>query len=184
MIRIATQPKSITPAWHTALLAMLPAVTSKAQFAFRHLRSEARQEAVQEVIAHTAVAVKALYDRGKSELAYPSSLARYGINQVKDGRQVGTSLNIRDVSSRYCQQKKHVNVESLDRFDRQTGQWQAVLVEDRHAGPAQTAAARIDFGTWFAGMSPRNRRIAKTLATGERTDRVARKFKLSKGRIS
>jgi DNA-binding CsgD family transcriptional regulator len=33
-------------------------------------------------------------------------------------------------------------------------------------------------------MSPRNRRIAKTLATGERTDRVARKFKLSKGRIS
>ena len=184
MIRIVTQPELSTPAWHTALLAMLPAVTRKAQFAFRYLRHEARQEAVQEVIAHTTVAVKALYDRGKAELAYPGSLAMYGINQVKDGRQVGTSLNIRDVSSKYCQQRKHITVERLDHPGSETGKWQEIFVEDRHAGPAQTATARIDFADWFARMSPRNRKIAGVLATGERTDKVARQFKLSKGRIS
>ena len=117
MIRIVSQPKSTTPAWHATLLVMLPAVTRKARFAFRHLRPEACQEAVQEVVAHTAVAVKTLYDRGKLELAYPSSLAMYGIKQVKDGRQVGTSLNVRDVSSRYCQQEIRL-FESRSRFQK------------------------------------------------------------------
>ena len=184
MIRIASKPKYTTPAWHAVLLAMLPSIRRQAQFAFRYLTLDACEEAVQEVIAYAVLAVKTLYDRGRLELAYPSALAMYGIKRVNTGRRLGTKLNIRDVSSKYCQRKKNVVVEQLDQCSKATGQWQEVLVEDRHAGPAQTAAARIDFRNWLASMSPRNRQIARALATGEQTDVVARQFNLSKGRIS
>jgi hypothetical protein len=90
----------------------------------------------------------------------------------------------RDVSSPCCQVHKRITVERLDRFDDKKGEWKEVLVEDRHAGPAETAAARIDVADWFASPPRRKRRIAKTLATGETTKRAARKFRVSRGRIS
>ena len=63
-------------------------------------------------------------------------------------------------------------------------EWREVLIEDRHAGPAETAAARIDIGEWFARLPKHKRRVAQTLATGETTKRTARKFRVSPGRIS
>ena len=64
------------------------------------------------------------------------------------------------------------------------GDWRAALVEDRRAGPAEIAAARIDLAAWFRSLSRRNRRIARSLATGESTCGVATQFKLSSARIS
>ncbi|MCY2987980.1 MAG: hypothetical protein NTY19_08980, partial [Planctomycetota bacterium] len=55
----------------------------------------------------------------------------------------------RDVSSPYCQAHKRITVERLDKFDDRKGEWKEVLLEDRHAGPSETAAARIDIATWF-----------------------------------
>ena len=55
---------------------------------------------------------------------------------------------------------------------------------DPHTGPAETAAARIDVGEWFGTLSSRNREIAESLAVGERTGDVARRFRVSQGRIS
>ena len=60
----------------------------------------------------------------------------------------------------------------------------ASLVQDRHAGPADTAAARIDFVDWLRTLGGRRRRIAETLAKGETTSVAAAKFKVSLGRIS
>ena len=51
MIRIASQPKSATPAWHAGFLAMLPVIHAYARGAFAHLNPEARQDLIQEVIA-------------------------------------------------------------------------------------------------------------------------------------
>ena len=59
-----------------------------------------------------------------------------------------------------------------------------MLIEDRHAGPADTAAARIDIADWFDRLPKHKRRIAATLATGETTKQTARKFSVSPGRIS
>ena len=143
MIQIASQFKSeTTPPWHQHLLTMLPAIRRQAQIAFRDRDPETRQESVQEVIAHAAV----VHDRSTPELAYPSVLAMYGIKRVKVGRRVRASQNVHDVSSEFCQLQKHVTVERLDRYDRDVDEWREVLVEDRHARPAQTAASRIDLG--------------------------------------
>ncbi len=62
--------------------------------------------------------------------------------------------------------------------------WLELLMEDRHAGPADTAAARIDFADWLRTLGGRRRRIAETLAKGETTSLAAAKFKVSLGRIS
>jgi hypothetical protein len=81
------------------------------------------------------------------------------IRQVCSGRCVGAKLNIRDVSSRHAQVTKGIVLERLDKFDAEEGEWREALVEDRHAGPAQTAAARIDVAAWFLSLARKKRRI-------------------------
>lgn len=172
------------PDWHGAFLAMLPAIRRHARVAFWHLNPEARAEAVQEVIANAMVAFVRLVESGKTDLAYATPLAMYGVRQFRAGRRVGGKLNVRDISSRHCQRVKGVHVGHLDHFDEDQGQWKEILLEDRHAGPAETAAARIDFGSWMAGLPCRLRAIASTLAQGESTAAAAQQFEVSRGRIS
>lgn len=180
----AAQDPAKDATWHPEFLRMLPAIHRRAHVAFRHLDPEARSEAVEDVVAHTIVAFKELWDREKAELAYPSVLARYGIKRVKSGRKVGTSMNVRDVSSACCQITKGLALGRLDRFDKRDNGWMEVLVEDRHAGPAETAASRIDFPAWLKTLSKRKRRIAWRLALGETTRKVAKAFGVTDGRIS
>lgn len=165
-------------------LTLLPAIQEQARFAFRSEPRERGQELVAEVIANAFVAFVRLVERGLTSVIYPTPLAGYAIKQVRDGRRVGAKLNVRDVTSAYCQLRKRIAIERLDRFDERKGEWREVLIEDHHAGPAETAAARIDIAEWFASLPRRKRRIAETLVTGETTKRTARKFRVSPGRIS
>ncbi len=172
------------PAWHVVFLRMLPTILSYARTAFWHRDPEARRDLVQEVVANACVAFKALWDRGKQSIAFPTVLASYGIRQVRDHRKVGGKLNIKDVLSPYCQKRKGVKVERLDKFDEEENAWQEVVVEDRHAGPADIARTRIDFSDWLGSLKRRDRRVAAFLASGETTTAASKKFKISAGRIS
>jgi hypothetical protein len=183
MIRIVHEPAS-TADWHAGFLALLPAITRQAWIAFRQLKPEARQNATEEVIANAMVAYARLVALGKADVAYAIPLAKFGIAQVRDGRKVGSRHSIRDVLSEYAQRMKGFVVERLDRFDNEESEWKETIIEDRHAGPARTAAARIDIGDWFGLLSERDRKIAGRLAIGETTGEVAREFGLSPGRIS
>ena len=60
----------------------------------------------------------------------------------------------------------------------------AGITDDDSRAVAEVACVRIDFADWLRSLPTRVRRIAKTLATGERTDETARKFGVSAGRIS
>lgn len=179
----ASRRKRRQPRWHDGFMAFLPAIQNQARAAFRHLDKEAREEAVAEVVAHAVVAYEALFQRGAVDIAYPSVLASHGIKRVKIGRRAATRMNCKDVSSEYAQLKKGISMERLDRFDREHG-WQEVLLEDRHSGPAEMAASRIDIAEWFRRLRPRDRRIAKALAVGNRTAEVARRFHVSPSLIS
>jgi hypothetical protein len=183
MICIATQPPS-APAWHAGFVAMLPALERNARIAFKHLDHEARQDAVVEVAANAFVAYARLVELGKADLAYVTPLSHYAIAQVRSGRRVGNRRNVRDVLSAYAQQNKGFTVERLDRYDAEEDAWREIVVEDRHATPADVACTRIDFSDWLGTLSRRYRKIAESLAVGERTTAVARKFRLSAGRIS
>ena len=142
MSRTATAcPASPAPRrWHKAFLAMLPQIIQHAKFAFRHLKPEARGEAVQEVVCNSLKAFVRLVQLKKTDIAYPTALASYGVRQTRDGRKVGGHLNVKDVLSKYCQEHKDVTVERLDRFDTTEEAWQEVLVEDSIAAPPRSPA--------------------------------------------
>ena len=126
-----------------------------------------------------------LWQQGRVALAYPTVLAKFGIAQVRDGRKVGNRLNVRDVLSPLLPGEKNVVVERIDHFDEEENQWAEAVVEDtRTASVPDTVAFRMDFPAWLGTLSRRNRRITETLALGHRTQDVARKFRISEGRIS
>ena len=181
MIRPRRYP---VPRWHKAFLLMLPRIRQHAVLSFRHMKPEARDEAVQEVVCNALRAYVRLVELKKTGIAYPTVLARYGVAQVRDGRKVGASLNVRDVSSSYAQRQKGFSVERLDQYDRNEEAWMEVFIEDKHCGPAIVAATKIDFTEWLRSLPCRVRRIAKLLATGEKTSIVAERFGVSAGRIS
>ncbi len=172
------------PAWHALFLDMLPQIRQQARRAFRSANPEAQDELVAEVVANAFQAFARLAERGKIELAYPTPLAQFAIRQVCAGRHVGTPRNVRDVSSRYAQIAHRLMVERLEAFDPEECEWREVLLEDRQAGPAETAAARIDVADWFKSLAHGRRQIAKTLARGETTNKVAHMFGLTAGRVS
>jgi hypothetical protein len=183
MIATSEKPK-LTREHHQQFLAMLPAITRVARQTFSDLDAEAKEEAVAEVVATALIMFVGLVRDGREASAYPSVLAAYSIRRVRTGRQAATPRNIRDVSSMHCQLQKDVKVERLDRYDSAEEAWTEVLVEDRHAGPAETAAARIDVGEFFRGLKPRYRKVADFLAEGNTTNEAAKRFRVSASRIS
>ena len=183
MIAVA---KPLPPAsgWQPVFLSMLPVLRRQAWRASRQMPYARRHDFVAEVVAHIAVAVAQLANRGELDRAFPSSLVCYAVRHVRSGRRVGGKLNVRDVTSAYCGLKKGVRIVRFDDLADTSIEWKDSLLEDRRAGPAETAAARLDTAAWLGSLSVRNRRIAKTLATGESTLATARKFGITAGRVS
>lgn len=187
MITFAKAPKRPSaprnPAWQAGLIAMLPEIQRQLRFHFRGWRPEEKAEAIAECTANAAVAYARLYELGKTDLAYPSVLARFAAAQFRSGRRVGAQLNSSDVMSRCAQRRHGIHVTSLDsgEFNRE---WKQLLVESRTCTPAELAASRIDLHEWLKRLPGKKRRIAVALGTGESTKGVARKFCVTPGRVS
>jgi hypothetical protein len=163
--------------WHAGFLEMLPRIVRQAKNSFRHLSPEAKEDAICEVIANACVAYRRLWERNELHRAFPTALTNFGVKRFRAGRRVGSRLNGRDVTSEYCRHKTGVVIES-------SSQLIQLLTEDRHAGPAEIAASRIDVGAWMSSLPQRTRRLAESLASGESTRSAAKVFGLSPGRIS
>jgi len=186
MITTARNPRRKTSSrrWNDKFLQLLPAIREQAEYAFRRVPVDAREELVQETIATAYNLFVSLCRRGKTALVYATPLAKFAIRHVREGRRIGSRCNSRDITSPCSCAAKRITIERLDRFNRRRGQWREVLVENRTAGPAETATARIDWSDWLRSLSRRQRAIACTLAGGETTGVAARKFKISQARIS
>jgi hypothetical protein len=176
--------KACSRLWNDRFLQFLPTIREQAEYAFRRVPFEAREELVQEVVAMAYRMFHRLAMKGKMKLAYPTPLAQFSIRNVRAGRRIGSPRNKHDVISRCVPARNGFVIKPLDRFNPRTGRWHEVLVEDRTAGPAEIAAARIDWAAWLRSMSRRQRAIASLLARGETTGAVARKYRISTGRIS
>ena len=165
-------------------LTMLPMIRRQAYIAFRGQRPEVKEELVAEVIANAYCAFVRLIRQGKQSVAFPTPLAQYAIRQVRSGRRVGCSLNSNDLLSPWARKSHGLTIEQLDQSENRSGALHQLLVEDRQAGPAEIAAARIDVAAWLKSLSKRQRRIAKALALGASTSEVARRFGICPARIS
>jgi hypothetical protein len=184
MIAVVKQARQITHAQaNEKFLEMLPRIRWQARMAFRLMQPEIKAELVAETVANAFSQFSRLVRAGRADLGYATPLANYAIRQVIAGRRVGSKSNNRDIASPAAKALGIV-IQRLHALDPGRGAWREVLVEDRRATPADTAAARIDLAAWFRSLPPRNRRIAKTLAMGETANEVARRFNLSRARIS
>jgi hypothetical protein len=184
MIEVAKYPGLTTEVEENErFVKMIPLIRHQARLAFRRMRSEARDELVEEVVANAYCRFARLVRTGRANLGFATPLADYGIRQAIAGRRVGSKFNNRDIASPAAKALGIV-IQRLDAMDREKEEWREVVVEDRRATPADTAAARIDLAAWFRSLSPRNRQLAKTLARGESATEVAHRFNLSQARIS
>jgi len=181
---VAEPPKVQSQDWQERFSRLLPTIRQNAHYAFRRFPAEARQEAIQDVIVACLASFHSLVQQGREEVATASSLARYAVAHYRVGRSVAYAMNCDDVTSAYCQHLTGIRVESLQQYDTHECRWLEILVEDQRATPADVAITRIDFQEWPSSLSPRMRKLAETLATGESTSAVAELFRVSAGRIS
>ena len=186
MIVIAkpTATKRQVQAWHDGFLRILPAIKRFVEFAFRELDPESKAEAVAEAIAAAFVSYAGLVRRGLKHRAYPSTMARYAINHVRNGRHVGGHENNNDVLSRSARRRHGFHLKNLKGCDWDLGPWREAIIEDYATPVLDQVAFRIDVPHWLSTLSERDRRMALTLAEGERTKDVAKQFGVSCGRVS
>ena len=169
--------------WHRAFIDMLPKIRRQTELAFRHGGAEAKEELVSEVVANVYCAFARLVERGLPHLAFPTALTRFAIRQIRCGRRIGSRSNAKDLSS-HRRRPAAVRIHSLDHFDPENRAWQEALVEHRHAGPADTAAARIDIAQWLARLPDDKRQFVEALSRGEERPNLMRLFGISSSRIS
>jgi len=161
-------------AWQIGFLALLPAIREHARIAFRSLKPEARDDAIQEVTANACVAYARLVQLGKRELAYPSALTRFAVKHYWSGRRTGSSLNSGDVLCRDAQRRRGFDVERLDGSHAEGKAWAEALADNTRSPVPDQAAFRIAFPAWLATQSRRDRRLARFLARGQLRGRSSR----------
>ena len=90
----------------------------------------------------------------KPTLPMPVPWRATGVAQVRDGRKVGSKLNVpRRQLDLQPTAEGQSSVERLGPFPtRRRMFWQEILVEDRHAGPADVAATRMDFNGFLESL--------------------------------
>ncbi|MEX0740816.1 MAG: hypothetical protein WD071_15895 [Pseudohongiella sp.] len=169
--------------WHGHFLSLLPSIRSHAAVRFRHLLPELREELVQETIARAFVDYAELVERGKQHRAFATPLSRFAVSQVRRGRRVGSRMNRRDALSDTRPERTRWSLESLESKE-VPGACLESLAENRRSDPADIAASRIDIAHWLGTLTKRNRRIAESLASGERTSCVAKMFAVTAGRVA
>ena len=181
------QSSVVTSNWHAGFLGVLPAVQTHARIQFRHLPAVHREEAVEEAIAAACVSYQHLAIQGRLHVAHPGTLANYAVDHVRRGRHVGGSQDAaKDPLSPAAQHRHGVKVfsyQSRQGLGRSPG-WKQVAIECRKVSVPDLAAFRLDFAAWLGTLTRRDRRIIGALVAGERPSDVARRFKLSPGRIS
>ena len=133
-------------AWHAGFLAAMPLIQTNAQIHFRHLRPERREKAVQEAIASACKSYRELAAKGRLHDAHRTTLARFVVNHVRNGRYVGGSQDsARDAMSPRAQSRYRFQTQSIDRYDSKIRGWRQIAVEDRKTSIPDLVAFRIDF---------------------------------------
>jgi DNA-directed RNA polymerase specialized sigma24 family protein len=172
-------------------LAQLPRFEAHARFAFRRLGCpHARADRVAETLALAWRHFAALSKRGKKPAHFVTTLALRCSQAVKAGRRLAGSETGTDVLSPVARVRHGLSVARLPDRDRERkchplpGALADALADNTRSAVPEQAAFRVDFPRLRASLRRRDRRVVDALAGGERTADVARRFKISPGRVS
>ena len=164
------------------LAQVLPAITRYTRRYCSRWNPAQRDEAVAEATAAGYQYLLRLHQKGRLCDALTHSFIRNTLFHVLSDRHVGGGQSSRCVMSRNTQHRHGVRVTGLNSAS-ESG-WDRQLMVDRRATPAELACLRIDFGAWYTQQSLSHQRMIDLLIAGERPGEVARRCRLSPGRIS
>jgi hypothetical protein len=172
-------------------VAHLPRFVAHARFAFRRVACpEARADRVAEALALAWKHFVALARRGKRPERFVTTLALRCTQAVKAGRRMAGSERGRDVLSPVARVRHGFSVARLPDRDRAVdrhplpGELAEALDDNTRSPVPEQAAFRLDFPRWRASRRRRDRKVLDVLAAGERTEDVARRFRISPGRVT
>jgi len=182
-----------------AFLALVARIELHGRIYFRNVKSpEKKEEMIAEMVAMAWPAYVRLVRRGKDPARFPAAFASFMARAVAGGRRLAGMVKAKDVMSPVAQRRHGFGVEHLPistatshetLYGAVLGQHLHDAFEERLADNTRTpvpdqAAFRIDFPTWYATLTERDRRMVDDLISGERPGDVARRFGLCQGRIS
>lgn len=140
---------------------------------FLHLGREAREEAVQNVLALAWKAFHALILKGRAdEPGILKSVLWYSIKQTRAGRKVDGESRAKDAYKNARRGRVQFERADLRHF-----------VGDDTPVP-DAVSFRIDVPAFLATLSDRQQRMAEVLMTGETTTAVAHQFGVTPGAVS
>jgi hypothetical protein len=168
--------------WQNEFVRMLPAIETHARISFRFLPADLREERIANAVALAYLGYHSLARRNRLGQAYAGALANFAVRATRSGRIAGSGQTSRDVLSTLAQQRHGFRTVHMGRQCLPV--WRQVARVDSHVDPAEQAVFNLDFASWLRTLSRRLRRIVGMLAAGWRTGEVARRFRLSAGRIS
>lgn len=126
-----------------------------------------------------------LAQRGKDATTFASVLATFAARAAKCGRRVCGQAKAKDVMSAVAQQRHGFAVGKLPEHSTlSTNPLNEALIDNTRSPIPDQVQFRCDFPSWLHTHSRRQRRLIREMAMGERTTTLARRFKLSEGRIS
>ncbi len=171
---------------HARFLLVLPRIERHGRVYFRHLRCPHRKEdAVQEMVALCWKWFVRLAERGKDPTRFPSALATFAARAVRSGRRLCGQEKPKDALSPLAQALKGFAVAALpDRDALSPNPLSEALADNTRSPVDEQACFRIDFPAWLRTLPRRDRRLVEGMALGHRTADLARRFRLSAGRVS
>src|SRR5690349_1391051 len=173
---IASMTAAALASAHQQFEAALPAIRMSARYVLRRRRD--RDDLLAEAIACAWKAWRGLVVRGRDPVIVGvTAIAAWAARHALNGRRIGNRHGGRhrmDIHHHRARRLGGYEVISYDsdpvaRPDDGQEAWKQWIATDRHMGPADAAAFRIDYATWLASLPERRRRTAEFLAEGHGT---------------
>jgi hypothetical protein len=131
---------------------------------------------VAEATAHALLSYRRLHHRGRAHFVTAATLAYYSSKQVKQGRLAVGRLNRDEPLARYAQVCRG--------FGPAPAEWIDSIVDRKRTPIIEQVAMRLDLRAWLATLSERMKQFVRDFAAGFSTSEVARKHRVSAGRVS
>jgi hypothetical protein len=167
-------------------VSVLPRIENHARVYFRHTRCWHRKEdRVRETIAVCWKWFLRLFERGKDPTQFISAMASLAARHVHGGRRLCTQDKAGDAMSPAAQQKHGFLICKLpDQSTLTENPLSDALQDNTQTEVPEQVSFRIDFPAWLDTHSDRNRSLIKEMMLSRGTNELARRFRLTPGRVS
>ena len=171
---------------HGRFLMILPRIQQHARIFYRQVLCPGKKaDFISEVIAICWKWFLRLEERKKDVTAFVSVFANLACRAVKSGRRLCGQECAKDALSGVAQLRHSFVVGKLPDYSTLNGTpIEEALRDNTRSEVPDQVCFRIDFPAWLHTRTQRDRRMIADMATGERTQHLAQKYRLSPARVS